>query len=115
MIEKSPVFELQPTLIGARLELRPLRPDDLELLCSVASDPLIWAVHPERDRHQREIFEKFFARALSSRGAFAVFDRSSGRMIGSSRYYDLDLEKSEVMIGYTFLARDYWAVRSIGK
>lgn len=108
MSRDSQTFELQPVLTGARLELRPLRPEDFESLYAVASDPRIWEVHPERDRHQREVFEKFFARALGSRGAFAVFERSSGRMIGSSRYYDLDLEKNEVVIGFTFLARDYW-------
>ncbi len=101
-------FDLQPTLIGERLELRPLRPEDFEALYAAASDPLIWAVHPEPDRHKREVFQGFFDGALKSGGAFAVVDRRKGGLIGSSRYYDLDAEKSEVVIGYTFLIRDYW-------
>jgi RimJ/RimL family protein N-acetyltransferase len=101
-------FELQPTLTGPRLELRPLRPEDFEALYAAAGDPLIWAVHPEPDRHKRDVFEGFFAAALKSKGALAVYDRSTGRMIGSSRYYDLDAEKSEIVIGYTFLTREYW-------
>nr|WP_305775532.1 GNAT family N-acetyltransferase [Flavobacterium covae] len=28
--------------------------------------------------------------------------------MGSSRYYDLNLEDKSVLIGYTFLSRDYW-------
>ena len=101
-------FELQPTLTGARLELRPLRPEDLEPLYAAASDPLIWAVHPERNRHERPVFERFFAEGLKSGGAFAVIERATGRIVGTSRYYDLDAGKSEVAIGYTFLSRSLW-------
>jgi RimJ/RimL family protein N-acetyltransferase len=101
-------FELQPTLTGERLELRPLLPGDFEALYAAASDPLIWAVHPEPDRHERAVFQGFFDGAIRSKSAFAVCDRRSGRLVGSSRYYDLDPEKSEVAIGFTFLTREYW-------
>jgi RimJ/RimL family protein N-acetyltransferase len=101
-------FELQPTLAGPRLELRPLRFEDFEALYAAASDPLIWEVHPEPDRHRREVFQRFFDGAMKSGGAFAILDRSTGGMIGSSRFYDLDVDKSEVLIGFTFLTRKYW-------
>lgn len=101
-------MKLQPTLIGERLDLRPLRPDDFEALYAAASDPLIWELHPEPTRHKREVFERFFAEAMKSKGALAVFDRRAGRMIGSSRFYDYDAKKREVSIGYTFLSRRYW-------
>jgi RimJ/RimL family protein N-acetyltransferase len=101
-------FQLQPTLAGERLELRPLRPEDFEALYAIASDPLIWEVHPEPTRYKRAVFEGFFAGALKSKGALAVFDRRAERMIGSSRYYDLDSQKREIAIGYTFLSREYW-------
>jgi RimJ/RimL family protein N-acetyltransferase len=101
-------FELQPTLTGARLELRPLRPEDLEPLYAAASDPLIWAVHPIRDRHERPVFERFFADGLKTGAAFAVIERATGRVVGTSRYYDLDEAKSEVAIGFTFLVRELW-------
>ena len=29
-------------------------------------------------------------------------------MIGSSRFYDLETGKGKIVIGYTFLSRDYW-------
>jgi len=101
-------FELQPTLRGPRLELRPLRADDFEALCAVASDPGIWEQHPEPDRWTRAVFEGFFRGALESGGAFAVVDRATGRLVGSSRYYALDAEKGEVVVGFTFLARALW-------
>ncbi|HXT02039.1 MAG TPA: GNAT family N-acetyltransferase [Elusimicrobiota bacterium] len=101
-------FELQPTLTGPRLELRPLRSEDLEPLYAAASDPLIWAVHPEPDRHERPVFERFFAEGLKSGGAFAAIERATGNIVGTSRYYGLDAGKSEVAIGYTFLSRNLW-------
>jgi RimJ/RimL family protein N-acetyltransferase len=101
-------FELQPTLTGERLVLRPLRPDDWDALYLAASDPLIWAQHPESDRYQPDVFRRYFDGALESGGAFAVIDRPSGRIIGSTRYYGYDEAASEIEIGWTFLERACW-------
>lgn len=101
-------FELQPVLQGELVQLRPLRPDDFAALYAVASDPLIWEQHPSSDRYKLEVFEQFFRAALESGGAFAVVDLRDGRIIGSSRFHGYDKEKSEIEIGWTFLARSYW-------
>ena len=101
-------FDLQPHLVGALLELRPLRPEDWAALFAVAADPLIWEQHPARDRYKEEVFREFFQEALDSGGAFAVIDRTTQAIIGSSRYFGYDAEKSEIEIGWTFLARAYW-------
>ena len=101
-------FDLQPTLVGRLLELRPLGPGDFDALYAVASDPAIWEQHPVADRYKKEVFEQFFREALESGGAFAVLDRASERIIGSSRYYGHDDERREIEIGWTFLARAYW-------
>lgn len=99
-------FELQPTLEGKSLRLRPLAREDFEELYAVASDPLIWEQHPRADRWRRPVFEEFFAKALASAGAFAVVEKSSGALVGSTRYYDLTSDS--VAIGFTFLARRLW-------
>ena len=104
-------FDLQPKLTGELLELRPLRPDDFHALFAAASDPLIWEQHPERDRYKREVFQKYFDGAIESRGAFAIIERKSGRIIGSSRYYHLNLAEREIEIGWTFLERTFWGGR----
>lgn len=102
------IIDLQPTLTGDLIELRSLRPDDFDALFFAASDPLIWEQHPESDRYQREVFQKYFDGALESKGAFAIIERKSGRIIGSSRYCNLDLTKREVEVGWTFLERRFW-------
>jgi RimJ/RimL family protein N-acetyltransferase len=90
------------------LQLRPQRPDDWDALSAVASDPLIWEQHPERDRYRPEVFRRYFDSGIASAGAFAVVDTASGRIIGSSRYHGYDEAKREVEIGWTFLTRAYW-------
>jgi RimJ/RimL family protein N-acetyltransferase len=101
-------FELQPTLTGALLELRPLRPEDFHDLYAVASDPAIWEQHPARDRYKEDVFEGFFREALETGGAFVVIDRRTSRVIGSSRYFGYSEERNEIEIGWTFLAKSYW-------
>jgi N-acetyltransferase len=74
----------------------------------VRSSELIWEQHPHNTRYQEEVFKKFFRDALSSGGALIAIDSQTGRVIGSSRYDGYDKEKSQVEIGWTFLARSYW-------
>jgi RimJ/RimL family protein N-acetyltransferase len=101
-------FDLQPILQGELLGLRPLRPEDLHDLYAVASDPLIWQQHPIQDRYREEVFKGFFREALESGGALIAIDSKEGRVIGSSRFHGYDQEKSEIEIGWTFLARSHW-------
>jgi N-acetyltransferase len=108
-------FDRQPVLVGALLELRPLRPGDFEELFRVASDPLIWEQHPERDRYQEATFRVFFDEALASGGALVALDRVTGQIIGSSRYHGYDAEHSVIEIGWSFLARAYWGGRYNGE
>jgi N-acetyltransferase len=104
-------FDLQPNLKGELIELRPLTPEDWDDLFAVASDPLIWEQHPESDRYEEEVFKLFFREALECGGAFVIIDKKSGQIIGSTRFYGYDPAKSEIEIGWTFLARKYWGGR----
>ncbi len=110
-----PPFDLQPLLVGTLVELRPLTPDDFTELFAVASDPLIWEQHPERERYREEVFRRFFRESLDSGGALVVLDRRDGRIIGSSRYFGYDDAKREVEIGWSFLGRTYWGGRYNGE
>jgi RimJ/RimL family protein N-acetyltransferase len=103
-----PSFELQPVLEGRLIHLKPLRPDDFDVLYAVAADPLIWEQHPANDRWKPDVFREFFQQALDSGGALIAIDRKDGRVIGSSRFYGYDADNSEIEIGWTFLARSHW-------
>ncbi|HET9823903.1 MAG TPA: GNAT family N-acetyltransferase [Chitinophagaceae bacterium] len=102
------IFYRQPTLQDEFLLLRPLRNDDFENLYSIAADPLIWEQHPAKDRCVRDVFEIFFKEAMSSEGAFAVIDKETAEIIGSTRFNAVKESENAIEIGWTFLARKYW-------
>jgi RimJ/RimL family protein N-acetyltransferase len=101
-------FELQPTLPGALLSLKPLRPEDFDALYAVACDPLIWEQHPVSTRYQEPVFRGYFRDALLSGGALLVTDNKHGQVIGSSRFHGYSEQAREIEIGWTFLARSHW-------
>lgn len=101
-------FDYQPVLKGELVELRPLRADDYGALFAVPSDPLLWQQHPAEDRHESSGFQKFFDGAVASDSALAAIDTRSGDLIGSSRYHGYDTNRSEIEIGWSFLARSRW-------
>lgn len=98
----------QPVLEGTLVRLRPMTADDREALFAVASDKLIWEVHPAHDRWKRDVFDAFFDAGLASGGGLVIEDRATGAVIGSSRYDGYLAEASEIEIGWTYIARAYW-------
>ena len=101
------MFDLQPTLRGELLELRPLEGDDFDALYAAAADPLIWEQHPDK-RNEEEVFKEFFNQGLESGGALVAVDLKANRIVGTSRFHANDPERSEIEIGWTFLARSHW-------
>ncbi len=101
-------FDYTPHLSSRLLTLTPLRPEDWDALFAVASDPLIWALHPASTRYQEGVFRRFFDDAFADQGGLVARDRASGEVIGFSRYSQTRVEPGEVEIGWTFLARAYW-------
>jgi RimJ/RimL family protein N-acetyltransferase len=100
--------DFQPVLMSERIEIRPIRADDWSGMFAAAADPLIWEVHPVRDRYKEPIFREFFDSALASGMAFTILDRSTGKIVGSSRFHEYRPDLREVEIGWTFLVRSHW-------
>lgn len=99
---------LQPILENDSVLMEPLTPADFENLYVVASDPAIWLQHPNKDRYKKAVFEQFFQGAIDSQGAFKIIDKPSGKLVGSTRFYDYDPTEDSVCIGYTFYATNVW-------
>jgi RimJ/RimL family protein N-acetyltransferase len=111
----KPSIDLQPTLTGDLLTLRPMRLDDFDALFAAASDPLVWEQHPDRERYTEPRFRLYFQGGIDSGGALVAIDNDTGRIIGSSRYFGYAPERSEIEIGWTFLERKYWGGRYNGE
>jgi RimJ/RimL family protein N-acetyltransferase len=115
LVVKGTPFDFRPVLEGELLRLRPLRPEDFRDLYAVASDPLIWEQHPASDRYRADVFKEFFREALDSGGTLIAIEAREGKVIGSSRFYGYDPEKSEIEIGWTFLPGPTGAASITGK
>jgi N-acetyltransferase len=100
--------DFQPTLTGPTVIVRPVVPGDWTELFDAGSDPEIWKLHPRFNRYTEPEFRVYFDSAVASKMAFVFVDRPTSRLIGSSRYYGYDAERSEVEIGWTFIVRSHW-------
>ena len=81
--------------------------ENLESLYQVAKDPEIWKQHPFK-RYLRPIFEKFFAESIESKGALSILEKMINKIIGSSRFKNIDGFPNGVEIGWAFIGRKYW-------
>jgi len=91
------------------VRLQPLNENHFNALYEIASDPLIWLQHNEKDRYKKEVFQQFFSKAIESRSAFLIIERKTGMVIGSTRFYDYNIKDNSIVIGFTFLGRQFWS------
>ncbi|MGV0757160.1 GNAT family N-acetyltransferase [Empedobacter brevis] len=101
-------FNFQTRLENEKVILYPLEEKDFDALYNVASDPEIWKQHPNKDRWKKEVFKTFFDGAIQSKGAFAIADKITKNVIGSTRFYDYNEEENSIFIGYTFYGTASW-------
>ncbi len=95
------------TLEGQNLIIRELREDDFDEIFAVSSDTKIWEQTPYSNRYELPVFAQWFNDAIEGQ-ALAITDKHNDQIIGSSRYYETDLEQGETSIGFTFLIREHW-------
>ena len=100
-----------PVLDGHRVRLEPLTEGHLAALEEVAFDERIWRYMLTRVR-TRDDLRGWMEAALRAREAGNVLPwvtvlKSEGRVVGSTRFLDLDLTNKTVEIGHTWIAPDY--------
>jgi len=101
-------FDIQSILENDKTALCPLLEKDFEDLYEVAADPKIWEQHPNKDRWKKEVFKTFFEGAIKSKGAFKIIDKTNGKLLGSTRFYDYNKQENSILIGYTFYSKQSW-------
>ncbi len=92
------------------VRLVPLAPAHLNGLCAVGLDPELWKYTPSRVT-DRAAMARYLDAALAEQRAgaslpFAVLQRPSGRIIGSTRFCAIAVAHRRVEIGWTWLAPD---------
>lgn len=97
-----------PTLRGRHVQLEPLRPEHADGLRAAASDGRLWELSftnvPQPEDVEAWLEGALAKQAAGEQLAFTVRD-ATGRIVGSTRYYELLPETPRLCIGYTWYAR----------
>jgi len=102
-------MQLAPiTLTGVAVRLEPLSLDHHAALCEVGLDPVLWRWTSVRISTPEEM-RRYIEDALRLREAgtalpFATIDQTSGRVVGSTRYANIDRDNRKLEIGWTLVA-----------
>ncbi|KWE91600.1 GNAT family N-acetyltransferase [Burkholderia territorii] len=106
----------QPTLVGERIMLRPLDASDRQALLDAAADGRLWnlkvTVVPGEDTVDAYIDAALQGRAAGTVMPFAIVDRASGRVIGSTRFWKIDRNNRKLEIGHTWLSESAQRTRA---
>lgn len=91
-------------LVGDRVTLRALEPDDAPAMAQVAGDPdrFRWFPAIPTDVDSATEWIRVSRAAPEHRVAYAVIDNTDGRLVGSTSFYDIDAANLACAIGYTF-------------
>ena len=98
------------TLEGSTVRLQPIRREHAQLFWDAAKDALEdifrWIPYPMRtpEDFQRVVDKAFTEQDRGESVVFATVERSSGRVIGSTRYMNIDRANHRVEIGSTWIA-----------
>jgi RimJ/RimL family protein N-acetyltransferase len=97
------------TLEGAAVRLEPLAETHAEALYVAGQDPAIWRFMTSDPSSVPQKMRAWVDAALAARDAgsaqpFAIVERASGHVVGSTRYFDLSAADRHLEIGHTWLA-----------
>ena len=105
------VMDRNLILENAHIRVEPLGTRHLAALGETANDPALWEFTFQRnpfDDAQRAQAWLREAMEMPDAVAFAIVDRESGEICGSTRYFDIDPRNRKLEIGWTFIARKWW-------
>jgi N-acetyltransferase len=112
MLQKERAIDLSPvTLEGARVRLEPLSRGHHDGLVEAASDGELWKLRvtliPPPERTAAGIDAALEAWERGRELPFATVERGSGRVVGSTRFRNIEPSALRVEIGSTWLAASF--------
>jgi N-acetyltransferase len=105
-------MDLTPRVLqGPNIRLEPLTSGHLDALCEAGLDPELWRLTVSRIRTRADM-QRYLDEALADQRAgsalpFATVWRTTGRVIGSTRFGNASPVNRRVEIGWTWLARPW--------
>jgi RimJ/RimL family protein N-acetyltransferase len=100
--------DIQPTLTGPTIELRPLQLSHQEALVDAASDGELWTMKVTVVPGP-ETAGQYIATALAGQQAgtvmpFVIVKRETGQVVGSTRFWKIDRVNRKLEIGHSWLS-----------
>ncbi|MEZ5018435.1 MAG: GNAT family protein [Flavipsychrobacter sp.] len=100
-------------LSGIGVELQPMLEEHIPMLLTVASEKRIWEHYPFDGsiaaRLDKELKKSLAKKEKLKQFPFIIKKKAEEKIIGSTRFLNIDLENRNVEIGFTWLHPDYWA------
>ena len=109
-------FNKDYSLEDERVILRPLSSlDAAELAIFVRNEPEIWK-YSLVAIHKLEDLQGYIDTAIQSRidktaYPFIVFDKQLNKYVGSTRFYDIQLNFESTQLGYTWYSKEVWGTK----
>lgn len=89
------------------VRLVPIQTKHLEALCEVGMDEKIWRWYPyaicTKEKMHKYIMDAINELELGKQLAFVTFEKSSNKIVGSTRFMNIDTENKRVEIGSTWI------------
>ncbi|MBV8326606.1 GNAT family protein [Chryseobacterium sp.] len=102
-----------PTVLeGTTIDLIPLEKEHLDELYEAAADKELWELIPT-DCSEKSLFDKNYKSALSERTSgnqypFVIRHKETGRLIGSTRFFEIYPSDKKLEIGWTWITKEFW-------
>ncbi|MCB9315499.1 MAG: GNAT family N-acetyltransferase [Lewinellaceae bacterium] len=99
-------------LNGTLVQLAPLKTDHFDALLEVAADKRIWTHYTldgsKAERLRSALNDGLLEWRKGTQFPFVIVEKSSNRLIGSTRLLELQQVHRKLEIGWTWLHPDYW-------
>jgi RimJ/RimL family protein N-acetyltransferase len=101
-------MKVEPVILESELvRLEPLEFEHLEALCAVGLDDSIWQWSPQKIKNAGDMRE-YVETALAERARgvslpFATIDKSRNKIVGSTRFGNIDVKNLRAEIGWTWI------------
>ncbi|MBL7813742.1 MAG: GNAT family N-acetyltransferase [Saprospiraceae bacterium] len=100
------------SLEGHLIRLEILEPRHLYVMEAIASNPLIWQNLPiegwRNDVFWRWAYDSLECQKKGQAFVFVVIDQHSGKIVGTTRYQDMDCQHNKTDIGWTWYDPSVW-------
>ncbi len=100
------------TLENDIVKLKPLELNDSAGLLTAGRYPEIWSYMSTTIEKRKDV-DNFVEKALMAKQQqtefpFVIVDKQSGKIVGSTRFMNIDEQHQRLEIGYTWLTSAYW-------